>query len=487
MNKGIPMQKTAQKMRWRDIAREKTTGNLLSPEHWFDPEFKEIMDNLRDKTDDPIRSIISGKEIGKYPIGGDGVSCKDLIKEARDKISKREYMLAVGDIGRFHKKFVYVTNLIKEFDHNVDKVHRRFLFDEVDPSRPGYNREYAKYLQDIKERFGDKKEASFRSSLIKEAGIVGGVLDFFRNIGSSRGRALLAWEMRYPGRTKGLKKDLIRLLDQSDKLLNTTINLLKTMGKARANRQVDDYVRDANKIVSNFKIYDDTFKKFYNDHLKTLMEAQDFIEKIIPEEKNKKELSKERDESKTKIREEIGEIEKSDKPGEPAYTSSTVDVIPTSSELSRTPSVVVPSDGSSEMSLFQNPSFPSGFVGAPRGLVRPDSPKAPPAAPAAPAAPAPAAPVQPPTAPANTVFNPALSPEKKSEIESKLHPLDVILQNKPLKPPRAHSKFVESLESMSGEHPIILSKIIMKYANSIEDSDPLFYEHLINVVNSIKV
>ena len=486
------MQKTAQKRRWRDIVREKTTGNLFSPEHWFDPEFKDIMDNLRDKTDDPIRSIISGKEIGLYPIGGDGVSCKDLIKEARSKVAQREYMLAVGDIGRFHKKFVHVTNLIKAFDHNVDKVHRRFLFDELDPSKPGYNKEYAGYLQDIKERFGDKKEASFQAPLIKEAGII----DFFKNIGSSRGRALMAWEMRYPGRTKGLKKDLIRLLDQSDKLLKATLHSLTSMGTHRATRKVDDYVKEAHKIVSNFKIYDDLFKKFYSDHLKTLMEAQEFIEKIVPSEKNEKELSKEKEESKAKIREEIDEVEKTNKPGEPAYTSSTIDVLPTSPELNRVnPNAVVPYGGSQEMSLFQEPSAP-GFIGAPRGLVRPSN-KPSPVSPSAP--PVPSATPQLSQPLTQNVLTPqqakAIKDQQRAQQKAE-EDADIAKANqaealrraqiaKQVKP--AHSKFVESLESLSGEHPIILAKVIMKYANSIENSDPLFYEHLINVVNSIKV
>jgi hypothetical protein len=479
MNKGIIMQKTAQEMgRWNKF-REKTNISGLATENWFDPEFKEIMDNLRNKTDDPIRTIISGKSIGKYPT--DGVSCKELLKSARSYFNRREYMKTVADLGRFHKKLQDVVEILKKFNVNIDKVHGRFLFDEVTPGGKGYNPEYAKYLHDIKTRFSEPKKADMQHTFVKEAGII----DFFKNIGSKRGLALAAWEKRYPGKVKELKKSTTYLLDQSDNLLKQTLYYLKSMATARANRQVDEYKQAGDKITEYYNIYDGIFKKYYNDHLKTLMDAQEFVEKVVPVE-NATELGS------TDIGKPDGKPTGTPSKDKPAYTSSTIDVMTPSPELSSvTPGVVVPSGGSQEMALFQTP-FPSGFVGAPRGLVRPTTQQPTTTAPVVQTT---TAPVVPEDAP----FNAAMTPIQRAQLEENKRAKEEAekkakesanAQNRPTHPPGrkgGHSKFIESLESLSGEHPIILAKVILKYANSIEKSDPLFYNQLINIAKSIKV
>ena len=51
----------------------------------------------------------------------------------------------------------------------------------------------------------------------------------------------------------------------------------------------------------------------------------------------------------------------------------------------------------------------------------------------------------------------------------------------------AHRKFFSSLEALSNEHPAVLAKFILKYAISIQESDPLIYNKLVSIAKSIKV
>lgn len=62
---------------------------------------KEVMDILR-KADDNIRSIVVGKSIGESNIELDGTSLKHLITEAKKNINRREYIIAISFLGRFH-------------------------------------------------------------------------------------------------------------------------------------------------------------------------------------------------------------------------------------------------------------------------------------------------------------------------------------------------------------------------------------------------
>jgi hypothetical protein len=72
------------------------------------------------------------------------------------------------------------------------------------------------------------------------------------------------------------------------------------------------------------------------------------------------------------------------------------------------------------------------------------------------------------------------------------------LMRRPLAPPghkprdlnirkNQHKKFMAALEALSNEQPIILANFIMKYANSIQQSDPDTYKELLHIVNNIKV
>ena len=491
------MQKTAQKRSLLDKIRERTNLGGIATEKWFDPEFKEIMDQLRDMTDDPVRSIISGQPIGRNAPETDGISLKDLLKSARSNFNRREYMKCVADLGRFHKKFYHVVSILEAFEYTLNRVHYRFLFDKVTPGGREYDQEYAQYLQDLRTRFSPPKTASYQSMLLKEAGI----MDFLTNIGTTRGRALAAWEKRYPGRVKELKKSLEHLLNNSDKLLANTLLSLKSMAIYRAERQVDDYAKEASKIIRDYKIYDKLFKDFYEKNVKKFLEQQELLVNTEPETTGDTGTSY--ISSGTPGGTAGGTPGGTPRgtpgvtPGETPSGTSGETQGGTSAPASILSSNVAVNQSSPGMTseLLQEQTRPVVPHGRQRGVVRPEVPSG-----------MTQEELEIARRPRNTPSSPKASPEAiaaankalreaRERQESAMKKLQESVSRKSLKPPPSkpqrsaslHDPFIMSLESLSKEEPIILAKYILKYAKSIEHIDQDSYKTLVNIVKSIKV
>lgn len=242
------------------------------------PEFAQVIDKLN-TIDDNIRGIVTGESVDGQT---DSIGLKSLLKSAKSNINKREYMKAISDLGRFHKKAFEIVKLLSLFKIDVDRLHEKFLFQDLDE-------ESRKYLSGFKDKWAHDSEFS----LIKKSNI----LDFFTNVTTERGRALAAWEKRYPNKIKKLKNDTISLLAQSDKLLNTIISNLKEMDRARTVRNPDKYIISAERIINLFKNYDTNFKEYYENNVKGFLEKQEFFAptKIdttnTPNELGKKEIT----------------------------------------------------------------------------------------------------------------------------------------------------------------------------------------------------
>jgi hypothetical protein len=537
------MQKTAQKRSLLNKLREKTNIGGIATENFFDPEFKEIMDKLRADTDDPIRAIISGQQIGDY-IPDDKLSLKDILKSARSNFNTKEYMKCVADLGRFHKRVNDIVSRIKAFDSNLDKVHHRFLFDELKPETAGYNREYAEYLHDLKQRFTPPpaaKKANYDADMLI---INAGIIDFFKNIGTERGRALSAWEKRYPGRVKELKSTTLRLIDHSEKLLSGMITVLKAMATARATRKVDDYVKHAHRIVAAYKTYDDSFKTYYDSQVKKFLDTQELL---FP--------SKSVDTSTETGSQDIGDPKSEpvvdpssigsttiDPPSAPENVATTTQQailadplqVPWETSLDEAKQIVekrlqqtaldVPPPPPKRKGKANQPGPQATQLGAgalqraqkaQQQAVHVDN-RTPEQLEAArieaqrvadiKAAPNPLAEKQKrdlaalraeKARAAQQVIQQQSAPQQAAQqqvdqdVESGLagspEIAQLLQQVSDRQSSGSHNKFINSLESLSNEHPIILSKFILKYAQGIKTSDPDTYDKLINIVESIKV
>jgi hypothetical protein len=216
--------------------------------------------------DDQVRAELTGKRIGSADPGIQ-TSAKDLLKSARTNFNRREYISGVSDLGMFHKKMQDITNLIKKFFVDVNKIHHKFLFEGVEDEK----------VKKLREHMEKKLAQELRMELIKEAGI----MDFFYNIGTKRGRGLAAWEKKYPKETKNLREGGAKLLDSADALLANTISFLKEMATARAIRRPDDYMDSANKIKAEFEKFDGGdkgFRAYYNTAIMPFMQIKDDID-----------------------------------------------------------------------------------------------------------------------------------------------------------------------------------------------------------------
>lgn len=258
------MQKTAQRRSGKrsilNKLKEVTNVGGIAAEKLFNPEFERVMDSLR-AADNRVRAIASGTTIDGEDPGNDPISLKDLLKNAKSYLNRREYMTGIAFLGRFHKKLEELNKVINALNLDVDKVHHDFLFRDLDD-------EQKKHLHDMKSRF-----AYAQPQLVASAGI----MDFLINVGTQRGRALAAWEKRYPKQVGKLKKDADALYDRSDMTLRSILSSLKDMASNRASRKIDDYMKDAHKIGSFYSNYDKMFREFYNANIKGFLEKQELI------------------------------------------------------------------------------------------------------------------------------------------------------------------------------------------------------------------
>lgn len=397
--------------------REKLNMPSSYLEGFFKPELDRVMNSLKD-LDDRIRSILTGTKIGKSEIGADGFSGKDLLKSARTNFNRREYMAGVSDLGRFHKKIYDITQDVNKFFVDVNKIHHKFLFEGLDDKYKGHLDEFRKHMETTQ-----KKADAESRYFIKEANI----MDFFANIGTKRGRSLAAWEKKYPKQTKELREGGVRLLDESQKLLDNTIANLKQMATARATRRPDEYMDIANKIKADFDKFDNGdkgFRAYYNGPIMQWLKIKDEID-----------------------------------------ASEQKSVLPT-----ETTAPVSSNEGKVELG---------------EDAVSPTAPTVPSiAVPGTPAAPAPV-PAQMSPQPVGNVPPLGSGPAVTKSFETEEQAPDTE-RTKTIMGLGAHTRFYQSLESLSKEDPRILAGYISKYASSIQGTDPDTALELFAIVRKIK-
>ena len=140
------MEKTAQRKSGKrsvlNKLREMSNVSGIAAEKFFNPEFERVMNSLRE-SDNKIRALVSGQEIEGEDPGDDSVSLKDLYKNAKSNINRREYMTAIAFLGRFHKKLHEISNLVDKLNFDVDQVHNDFLFKDLDEDQK-------KHLSDLR-------------------------------------------------------------------------------------------------------------------------------------------------------------------------------------------------------------------------------------------------------------------------------------------------------------------------------------------------
>lgn len=395
------MQKTAQERSILNKLREKINMPSSQLDKFFNPQMEKVMGKLKE-TDDQIRAYLSGKIIGDAnPL--DSLSAKDLLKSAQSNFNRREYMAGVAELGRFHKLMFDVSKAIAGFQVDVNQIHHKFLFDGIKDTEHDAN------LKRLREHMDslNQKTASAHPYFIKEAGI----MDFFYNMGTKRGRSLAAWEKRYPDQIKKLRDEGSKLIRDGHALLENTLGHLKVMATARATRNPDVYADTAKKITAGYSKFDAGFKAYYGSEITKWL----------------------------KLRDETEAKEKAERESEEAPSAPTVSV-PDASQIGdqEVPTQESPVSDTDTDTDTESEALPLVNKQPYADLKTTQRPQAlPPAIPNAPV------------------------PEDLAPDTEKI----------PSTVRSAHSKFLQSLESMSDESPSILAGYISKYASQIQKSD----------------
>lgn len=427
------MDKTAQKRsilnKLRDVANipaERLTG-------FFRPEHERVMNSLR-QLDDQIRAELTGKEIGGIqPMAGPDAA-KNLLKEARKNFLRNEFMTGISELAAFHRKMSEVVKEINKFYIDVNKIHHKFLFE-------GSNDEKLQRMRSHMER---KAELELAAMMMKEAG----VMDFVQtlhNVFTPRGRALSAWVKKYPKETKALREQGIRLVEAGQALFENTLEILKRMATARATRRPDAYMDEANKIKAEFAKFDSGDKGFTAYYHNVVMPFLKIKDEMDAKRKEQEELEKANKPEVDPTAPPGGRVELGEEP--PAAPSTTTTAPTTTAPMGTWMTVNVPGAG---------------------------------------AAPAPAAPPGPPAGvPPGVMSSPPAAPAPRTEVsQTEIPPAPDTERSLP--PTMTHRRFMESLESMSGESPQVLARYIAKYASSIQEKDTETAIKLFKLAKQIK-
>lgn len=379
----------------------------------FNKDFEDIMNNLREK-DDSIRALVSGESIenAPAPMGG---SLKDILESVKSNINRREYMRAWADLNRFHSRMYSIISIIKDLKSGLDLVHEEFLFKDLDPDTK-------EHLENLKHKFNAVKKAEQKYLLTSEAGKLDVFKDWYVNVSTDRGKALSAWEKRYPKKIGKLKNDTLALYNLSSRLSKITISVLKEMASARSVRSPDKYLMATDKILNNYNSYDSSFKRYYTENVQNFLEKQN-LGPVVQDNGQSEQL---------KEQEIEGLTPKIDPKVEPRdYSKELEDAV---KEVNNNKFNAPPPQKDIKDELIQR-FKKDPLLNNPKPEVKP----------------------------LDVITQPEIKPEIK----------------------KSHQIFYNSLNKMGNESPLILGSFIKKYANLIQKSDPETAIELFKIVKMI--
>jgi hypothetical protein len=398
----------------------------------YSPELQALMEVLRE-TDDNIREIAS-------PEGDKANTLKDLLKVAKTNFNRKEYMIAISFLGKFHDKLELVDKELSKLQNSVDAKHYEFLFGDIDPSHIDYltNGLGEKFNKYLKTPTGILTTAS----LNKEADVT----DWWHNITSDRGKALSAWEKRFPQYVKDLKNQTGLMINKSESLLNFLLTSLKMMSGFRNARKLEDYIKVAKKLQEKFKGYNITFLQFYNKYVKKLIEYQkseSSLRQIMSPEEAAKEMTKplfnvmvpSNDNSQTLT---------------PSSNTESLNFLPSEKRDPR----VTPD---SELPTLSRP-VPAPISSSPLPFPTPL-----------------------PRALIDSSSQPDTKPDSVTAVDTPTLLSPGIQRKTPLSEAMDHTSFLQSLAAMEHNHPMVIAKELISYAKSIEIHDAEMSKKLLGI------
>jgi hypothetical protein len=461
MDKLAQLKKLKQLGHWYGELKENLPSGGMVAEKYFNPQFKTVMENLR-QVDDTIRSFALGVKIGNpHESFEPGKSLKDLIKSIKSNLNRKEYMAAAADFATFDDVFSKINTQIKYLNLTVDSVHDEFLFGKED--KAVLTDEQKQRLLALKKKYSHI-ERSYQLQIVKNAGI----MDFIHNSFTNRGKALSMWEERYPKKSKDLKDGGFKLLKDAENCLGHIINNLKEMAEARSSRNPEKYMSLALKISDLYGKFDVNFKDYY---VRCIKPFDVYFEKF---DNNAKENNIQTPVQATPAPTFDADLNMPAAKNQ-AQSSNNIATVPSIPAAQPSKQVVNVDTNADPHSQTQFP--PQSKV--PNTLPSSSGPETLKAGPPSMSEHTPTIPSPPPSTmppvlrPAHLLANDNGEEEFKSDQVAK----DLKLVT--------YTNFYNSLQRLSSESPLILKKYISKYAKSIQGSDPETAVHLFKIANRI--
>lgn len=254
------------------------------------------------KSDDELRSLISGKELGSgdfsLPEQFKGKSLLNLVDEMNTNLNRLEYINVISLLNDFHSRLSALSIVLEKTNRQFQGNFRQFLVDKTEKDK-------RKKLLELEQRLTATSSLSF--NLIKEAG----VFDWFHRHFSESGRMWKHWEKNNPQEAKELKADTSKIVSAAEYLVKFINNILKAMSTDLVKRNFSLYAKSCREILMEISKFNKLFVKYYEKTVKPLLED---LKKVEQEDLKKEKENEKIEEEKRKQMEDLDKSFQKDVP-----------------------------------------------------------------------------------------------------------------------------------------------------------------------------
>jgi len=212
------------------------------------------MDQLR-KVDDSYRSVLSCKEIIDNDSGGllelayplPEVSLKENLKQIKDSFKQRDISSFFKYLEKFHNTCKLATSCLEHFSYDFNALKKIIFSQDLN----------IELISLIKK--SQKSLALYNQNvLIKNA--------FFDIFLSDKQKTFKNLSKRFPKFFKEFVSTSKAIIEKSENILRILMTASKNLATFRAKREIESYFLESQKIINQFKSYNNFFNSYYSKY-----------------------------------------------------------------------------------------------------------------------------------------------------------------------------------------------------------------------------